>query len=113
MLGGGMRQVGVLAAAGLYALDHNRERLSEDHAKAKAIGQVLQSTSYVAKVQPIETNIVIFELDSAVDSAYFIDSLQSKGILLSNMGNGKLRMVTHMDYTDQMHEKLLETLIGI
>ena len=113
MLGGGMRQVGVLAAAGLYALDHNRERLSEDHAKAKAIGQVLQSTSYVAKVQPIETNIVIFELDSAVDSAYFIDSLQSKGILLSNMGSGKLRMVTHMDYTDQMHEKLLETLIGI
>jgi threonine aldolase len=87
--------------------------LSEDHAKAKAIGQVLQNTSYVAKVQPIETNIVIFELDSTVDSAYFIDSLQSKGILLSNMGSGKLRMVTHMDYTDQMHEKLLETLIGI
>ena len=54
-----------------------------------------------------------FELDSAVDSAYFIDSLPSKGILLSNMGSGKLRMVTHMDYTDQMHEKLLETLIGI
>ena len=113
MLGGGMRQVGVLAAAGLYALDHNRERLSEDHAKAKAIGQVLQSTSYVAKVQPIETNIVIFELDSTVDPAYFIDSLQSKGILLSNMGSGKLRMVTHMDYTDQMHEKLLEILISI
>jgi threonine aldolase len=113
MLGGGMRQVGVLAAAGLYALDHNRKRLSEDHTKAKAIGQVLQSTSYVAKVQPIETNIVIFELDSTVDSAYFIDSLQSKGILLSNMGSGKLRMVTHMDYTDQMHEKLLEILISI
>jgi threonine aldolase len=66
-----------------------------------------------AKVQPIETNIVIFELDSTVDSAYFIDSLQSKGILLSNMGSGKLRMVTHMDYTDQMHEKLLEILISI
>lgn len=113
MLGGGMRQVGVLAAAGLYALDHHRSRLSEDHAKAKAIGQWLQNANYVAEVQPIETNIVIFELASHVDSDAFIETLKSKNILISNMGGGKLRMVTHLDYTDDMHEKLLETLGGI
>jgi threonine aldolase len=112
MLGGGMRQVGVLAAAGLYALDHHRTRLAYDHAKAKAIGQVLRSVNYVSEVQPIETNIVIFELAAHVDSDVFIKNLESNHILISNMGGGKLRMVTHLDYTDLMHEKLLETLVN-
>lgn len=113
MLGGGMRQVGVLAAAGLYALDHHRTRLADDHIKAKAIGETLQKLDYVAEVQPIETNIVIFELASHIDSDSFIKNLKSKNILISNMGGGKLRMVTHLDYTDDMHEKLLETLVRI
>jgi threonine aldolase len=113
MLGGGMRQVGVLAAAGLYALDHHRTRLTEDHAKAKAIGKVLQNMDYVAEVQPIETNIVIFELANHVDAEEFITNLKLKNILISNMGGGKLRMVTHLDYTDTMHKNLLETLVSI
>jgi threonine aldolase len=113
MLGGGMRQVGVLAAAGLYALDHHRARLADDHIKAKAIGETLQKLDYVAEVQHIETNIVIFELASHIDSDSFIKNLKSKNILISNMGGGKLRMVTHLDYTDDMHEKLLETLVRI
>lgn len=113
MLGGGMRQVGVLAAAGLYALDHHRTRLAEDHAKAKAIGKVLQNMDYVAEVQPIETNIVIFELAKHVDAEEFIANLNSKNILISNMGGGKLRMVTHIDYTDTMHKNLLETLTAM
>lgn len=113
MLGGGMRQVGVLAAAGLYALDHHRTRLAEDHAKAKAIGMVLQNMYYVTEVQPIETNIVIFELAKHIDAEEFITNLNSKNILISNMGGGKLRMVTHIDYTDTMHENLIKTLTAM
>ena len=110
MMGGGMRQVGILAAAGLYALDHHRERLSEDHQKAKAIGKVLQVASYVAKLEPIETNIVIFELASHVEADKFIRDLEANDILISDMGGGKLRMVTHLDYSSKMHQKLLEVL---
>jgi len=113
MLGGGMRQVGVLAAARLYALDHHRTRLAEDHAKAKAIGKVLQNMDYVTEVQPIETNIVIFELAKHVEPDGFIKNLSSKNILISNMGGGKLRMVTHLDYTDKMHENLIKTLTTV
>lgn len=111
MLGGGMRQVGVLAAAGLYALDHHRTRLVEDHTKAKAIGEVLEKVDYVAEVLPIETNIVIFELAEHIAEEQFIQNLKSKNILISTMGGGKFRMVTHLDYTDTMHKKLLETLV--
>lgn len=113
MLGGGMRQVGVLAAAGLYALDHHRERLSEDHRKANEIGQILQNKSYVAKLQPIETNILIFELASHINADKFVLNLEKKGVLISNMGGGKLRMVTHLDYNLEMHEKLIEILESI
>ncbi len=113
MLGGGMRQVGVLAAAGLYALDHHRKRLSEDHQKANEIGQILQNKSYVAKLQPIETNILIFELASHINADQFVLNLEKKGVLISNMGGGKLRMVTHLDYNLEMHEKLIETLESI
>ena len=113
MLGGGMRQVGVLAAAGLYALDHHRKRLSEDHQKANEIGQILQNKSYVAKLQPIETNILIFELASHINADQFVLNLAKKGVLISNMGGGKLRIVTHLDYNLEMHEKLIETLESI
>ena len=113
MLGGSMRQVGVLAAAGLYALDHHRKRLVDDHKKAKDIGRVLEGLKYVFNVQTVETNIVIFELDKHVDSNYFIENLKSKNILISDMGSGKLRIVTHMDYSEKMHEILLETLVSI
>ena len=113
MLGGSMRQVGVLAAAGLYALDHHRKRLVDDHRKAKDIGRVLEGLKYVFNVQTVETNIVIFELEKHVDSNYFIENLKSKNILISDMGSGKLRIVTHMDYSEKMHEILLETLVSI
>ncbi len=110
MLGGGMRQVGVLAAAGLYALDHHRDRLSIDHAKAQDLGRVLQNMDNVAEVQPIETNIVIFELTSNTDANSYVEYLKSNQILISDMGGGKLRLVTHLDYTDAMHKKVLEIL---
>ena len=105
ILGGGMRQVGYLAAAGLYALDNHLDRLSEDHKKAKEIGDLLETFSWIKKVEPIETNIVIFELNEKVNEDVFLSQLNEKGIRIIGMGSNKLRIVTHLDYTDTMHEK--------
>jgi threonine aldolase len=110
IFGGGMRQVGYLAAAGIYALDNNLERLAEDHKKAKEIGGVLSGLSTIKVVEPIETNIVIFELNPDVDENAFVQQLADKNIRIIGMGGGKLRMVTHLDYTDAMHDKLLSSL---
>lgn len=110
ILGGGMRQVGYLAAAGLYALEHHMERLAEDHNKAVEIGQVLNTLDLIQKVEAIETNIIIFELKNRTNEANFLKSLADKNIRLSGMGSGKLRIVTHLDYTDAMHERFLEVL---
>ncbi len=111
VLGGGMRQGGFMAAAGSYALDHHIERLEEDHEKAIALGSTLAALPFVKKVEPIETNIVIFELDETKMSAEtFISKLKGKQILMIAMGDGKLRLVTHMDYSDLQHEKVLAVL---
>jgi threonine aldolase len=111
ILGGGMRQSGFLAAAGIYALDHHIERLAEDHSKAAEIGRELNTLSFIKKVEPIETNIVIFEIDEDyMSSADFNSRLVEKDIHIISMGQGKLRMVTHMDYTDEMHAYFLGTL---
>ncbi|WP_296383089.1 GntG family PLP-dependent aldolase [Winogradskyella sp.] len=110
ILGGGMRQVGFAAGAGLYALNHHFERLSEDHTKAKEIGEVLAKLGSIKKIEPIETNIVIFELNNDVDETQFLNSLKEKQIYIIGMGSNKLRMVTHLDYTNAMHDKLLTTL---
>jgi threonine aldolase len=113
VLGGGMRQVGFAAAAGLYALDHHLDRLSEDHKKAKELGEVLIKMSAVKKVEPIETNIIIFELNDTVDESKFLNILKDKNIHIIGMGSNKLRIVTHLDYTDEMHEKTLDILSTI
>jgi threonine aldolase len=110
ILGGGMRQVGYLAAAGLYALDHHLERLADDHRKAKEIGEVLNQLSFIKTVEPIETNIIIFELDDIISETDFLNKLKEKNIHIIGMGSHKLRMVTHLDYTDSMHEALLTVL---
>ncbi|MBO6606580.1 GntG family PLP-dependent aldolase [Psychroserpens sp.] len=110
ILGGGMRQIGYVAAAGLYALDHHVDRLAEDHHKAKEIGKILEQMSIIKKVEPIETNIIIFELESHVDETEFLRQLSDHDIHIIGMGSNKLRMVTHLDYTDEMHERLLDIL---
>ena len=109
ILGGGMRQVGFLAAAGLYALDNNIERLAEDHKKAKYIAELLQQSNYVKNVESVETNIVIFELYEET-SEKFLKSLSDNKILITNMGNNKLRMVTHLEITDNKVD-MLENVI--
>jgi len=110
ILGGGMRQIGYIAAAAMYALDHNVERLTEDHRKASEIAQTLTNKSYVRKVEPTETNIVIFYLSEEVSEEKFINDLLQQGVHISNMGEGKLRIVTHLDYTEAMHQRLIALL---
>ncbi len=111
MLGGGMRQSGFLAAAGSYALKNNIGRLSEDHKKAQEIGSVLGKLEFIKKVEFIETNIIIFELDeSQMSSAVFLSKLEENDISIIGMGQGKLRIVTHLDYTAQMHHRFLQVL---
>lgn len=110
IFGGGMRQVGYLAAAGLYALDNHIDRLVEDHKKAKEIGVVLSRLSLIKTVEPIETNIIIFELNANVDETVFVQNLADSDIKIIGMGGGKLRIVTHLDYTDAMHERVLSVL---
>ena len=111
VFGGGMRQAGFLATAAIYALDHQVERLAEDHKKAKEIGEVLQQLSFIKKVEPIETNIIIFEIDETkMKSDVFLEKLKQNYILIIGMGQGKLRIVTHLDYTDEMHSTLTRIL---
>lgn len=110
VLGGGMRQVGYMAAAGLYALDHHLDRLIEDHRNAKEIAHVLKMQSYVKKVETTETNIVIFYLNDEVSEARFMEVLKQREVKISSMGQGKLRIVTHLDYTTPMHQRFLQIL---
>ncbi len=113
VLGGGMRQVGFMAAAGIYALDNHVERLAEDHKRASEIGGALEKQEYVREVEPVETNIVIFYLKKASDEAPFMKQLEKENIRISNMGQGKLRVVTHLDYSEGMHQKFLDVLKNI
>lgn len=108
IFGGGMRQSGYLAAAGLYALQNNITRLEIDHRRAKELGNLLEKMPWVANVEPVETNILIFGLQPSVDEKLFMEKLKQKGILISSMGHGKLRIVTHLDYKEVMHEYVME-----
>ena len=113
VLGGGMRQVGFMAAAGIYALDNHVERLAKDNERALEISNLLERQSYVKKVESTETNIVIFYLRDAEKESSFMEKLSEKNIRISNMGQGKLRIVTHLDYNEEMHQLFMETLQNI
>jgi len=110
MFGGNMRQSGYLAAAGIYALQNNINRLEDDHRRAKELGAKLQQLSWVAKVEPVETNIVVFAVQPHITDKEVIDKLSQKGIAISLLAKGTLRMVTHLDYKEVMHTYVLEAL---
>ncbi|MFC4477582.1 threonine aldolase family protein [Flavobacterium chungangensis] len=110
ILGGGMRQVGYLAAAGLYALAHNIERLAEDHRRAKEIAKILSTKPWIASIEPVETNILIFSLAEGYSDQLLIEKLKQKNILISSLGHNKLRIVTHLDYKEVMHTYVIDTL---
>ena len=110
VFGGGMRQVGFLAAAGIYALDNNIERLTEDHKRAKQIGEELKKLSYVSSVLPVDTNIIIFDLKDGMSAEQFIAKLAEKNIKVAAFGKQTIRMVTHLDFTDEMLDALIKEL---
>ena len=112
ILGGGMRQVGYMAAAGIYALDHHIDRMRIDHQRAKELGTQLEALDAITSVEAIDTNIVIFKLAEGSSKQKFMDGLSNEKIAISDMGQGKLRIVTHLDYLESHHERFLTFLKG-
>ena len=110
LFGGAMRQVGYLAAAGIYALDNHIERLKEDHNNAQEIVKILEKLSYVEEILPVETNIIIFKLKSEIKDVDFVNKLAENNIKTSAFGHQAIRMVTHLDFHENMLNKLEETL---
>jgi threonine aldolase len=104
VFGGGMRQAGFLAAAGIYALDHQVERLKEDHHRARVLGQFLVQAPHVAEVLPVATNIVIARLEGISPEAY-LQQLAEKGIKGVKFGKDLVRFVTHLDFGDDHLEE--------
>lgn len=98
--GGGWRQAGFLAAAGIYALDNHIDRLKEDHSRAKELAKIISSKPEVIDILPVETNIVIFQLAKGLLSADYVKYLEQKGILAATFGKDKVRFVTHLDFGD-------------
>jgi threonine aldolase len=111
--GGGMRQAGVLAAAGLYALDHNVSRLVDDHARAQRLGAALAGQPYVEGVLPVETNIVVARLRDGMSMDGFLAQLRQREILAVAFGPGMVRMVTHLDVDDAAIDRTVEALATI
>ena len=111
VFGGGMRQAGYLAAAGSYALDHHVDRLADDHRRAQRFASVLSEQSWVKKVLPVETNIVIFEPDQAVPEV--LAKFAEAGIIAVPFGKYAIRLVTHLDISDAMVDAFEEKVRGM
>lgn len=110
--GGGMRQAGFLAAAGIYAIDHHVERLKVDHDHAKALAVVLAKTSYVKSIMPVETNILVFEV--APGSAQkIVDQLKEKGLHCNTTSASTIRLVTHLDLSQSMIDEAIEIILHL
>lgn len=101
VFGGGMRQAGFIAAAGLYALKNNVQRLKDDHRRAKIIEDQLLQMDWVDSVIPVETNIVVCILKETSRVQEFVSAFEQKGILMMPFGKGMLRMVTHLDLSEE------------
>jgi threonine aldolase len=101
-MGGGMRQIGYLAAAGIYALDHHIERLREDHENARQLAAVLRELPWVSNIRPVQTNILIFDLAQPLTPAIFLDKIKEHGVLATAFGPQTIRFVTHLDVTASM-----------
>lgn len=113
VFGGGMRQGGIIAGAGLYALENHIQRLSEDHSRAKIIADQLEDHSKVKEVLPVDTNIIVFNLVDDQDPHNFIDHLRQKGILAFAIGGQSIRFVFHLDISEADVETVIKALKSI
>lgn len=110
VMGGGMRQAGYLAAAGIYALEHHINRLEQDHAHAQLVAQHLQQLDFIGSMLPVETNILIFEVTGRYSAAALAEKLKAAGIYCIAISSTQVRMVFHLDVTPDMISRLLEVL---
>jgi threonine aldolase len=110
VMGGGMRQAGFLAAAGLYALQHQVTRLEEDHLHAQLLADTLSGLSYINEVMPQETNIVSFRLSDSLETDHFLGHLSKNGILAMSLGPKMVRFVTHLGIDRSGVEHAMRTL---
>lgn len=108
--GGGMRQAGFLAAAGIYALENNVKRLKEDNDNARKIGDILRGLPYVENLRPVMTNIVIFDVKPPLTGNIFLEKVEKHGVKAVLFGPNTVRFVTHLHITDAMVEKLIGVL---
>lgn len=113
VLGGGMRQAGYLAAAGIYALNHHVDRLRDDHQRAKVLGAAMSDLPFVNEVMPVDTNIVVAKFNDDYPLEKFIAKLESHHIKTVPFGKQALRIVTHLDFTDDMLDYTLMILKGL
>ncbi|MEY4927153.1 MAG: hypothetical protein RI894_1589, partial [Bacteroidota bacterium] len=102
VMGGGMRQAGFLAAAGIYALDHHIERLQDDHKRAKILANCLAELDFIENIRPVATNILIFDVKKPLTAEKYLQRLNEKGIRASAFGPQTVRFVTHLDFDDAM-----------
>ncbi|WP_353185547.1 GntG family PLP-dependent aldolase [Parapedobacter lycopersici] len=110
VMGGGMRQAGFLAAAGIYALDHNIGKLKADHHHARQLASALKGQYYVKSVMPVDTNIVIFEVAENYQTATLIRQLDRHGIKCLEFGKQRIRFVTYLDITQEMIDETIMVL---
>lgn len=110
VMGGGMRQAGFLAAAGIYALENNISRLKDDHMRAGILGKAISSLSCVKELLPVDTNIIVFTLNDDQDAGKFLNYLLENQIKAVPFGKNTIRFVTHLDIDDAMIEKTIEVL---
>ncbi|MFZ4771645.1 MAG: threonine aldolase family protein [Ferruginibacter sp.] len=110
VFGGGMRQAGYIAAAGLYALEHHIPMLKQDHLHAKLIAEALLRRNFVGHMLPVETNIIIFEITDSFTAVGFCDELRKYDILCLPISATQVRMVTHLDVNPEMVTRLVTLL---
>jgi len=110
VMGGGWRQAGYLAAAGLYALEHHVERLAEDHRRAQQIAELLKDCYFVESLLPVDTNIVLATLKAPYQAEQIAVLLAEAGVRVSTFGKKAIRMVTHLDFSEEALQKLLALL---
>lgn len=113
VFGGGMRQAGYLAAAGIYALDHHVTRLSTDHSHAQALAGALSKVPYVSSVMPVETNIVLFDVADEFMASSIVHQFAERGIACNTTGPKTVRMVTHLDISAEMIGMTIENIIHL
>ncbi len=110
VFGGGMRQAGFMAAAGLYALDHHVDRLAEDHLHARQIAEALTKKEFVRQILPVETNIVILDMAPAHEARAIVQQLKEQDILVIAISPTQLRFVTHLDISPAMVERAIAAI---